>query len=71
MSNAVDRARGRKPRDRATLPCIALLVSSFLSAMGYSSGSAMLMWILPACLVGASLLYVFLPRRGEHGESAH
>jgi hypothetical protein len=67
---ANDAARGRKRRDRTTLPCIAMIVSCFLVAMGYSSKNATLIWILPACLVGASLLYVFLPRRGEQSESA-
>jgi hypothetical protein len=67
MSQQRDAVRASRRRDRTTLPCLAMILSCFLLAMGYSSKNALLTWILPAFLVAGSLLYVFLPRRGERG----
>ena len=72
MSNPIQSGSGPKPkrRDRTTLPCIALLIACLLIVMGHSSNDAPLMWIVSGILVGASFLWVFLPRRGERSQSA-
>ena len=62
-------SHGAKRRDRTTVPCLALLVSSLLIVLGHSSNDAPLMWGVSACLVGASFVYVFLPRRGGRNET--
>jgi hypothetical protein len=69
MSQPVDVARAPRRRDRTTLPCIAMIASCFLVAMGYSSKNVLLTWVLPGLLVGGSLLHAFLPRRGPRGRS--
>jgi hypothetical protein len=70
VSNQAQSGSGQKRRDRTTLPCIALLISCLLIVMGHSSDDALLMWIVSAVLVGASFLWVFLPRRGERSQRA-
>jgi hypothetical protein len=63
-------AHPTKKRDRSTLPSVASIVACFVFAYGFSRGSVLFQWILPAALMIGAFGFTFWPGRGRRGSSS-